>query len=239
MKFGNKKLSNTIIKAIKHSNLTLPINKKFQNTTALTGEDFPPFSRHSTETLNPKFLSVMPPYKNTLFSGIACQTHSNRCSDTTGVTRTLPQIFTICYMKSKLKTKNVTCIKTCPTIVRQRNTTNKKKITLKKSQILLNMFDNIISNNFYNNLHHLGNDIIAQVDNGNTKTKQLQRTPNVRRTQSIQVKSQEISSPSKLFHSTLFLYFSGTCVSRSRSHLRFTVTLSFYVLFLGLTFAFA
>ena len=100
----------------------------------------------------------------------------------------------------------------------------------------------MISNNIYNNLHHFDNDIIVQVDNGNTKTKKIQRTRNVRRSQSIQTKSEEISSPSKLFHGAPFSYFPGTCVSRfysnliskSRSHLIFTVTLSFYVLFLGL-----
>ena len=48
---GNKKLSNTIIKAIKHSNLTLPMNtKKYIATTAFTREDFLPSSRHSTKT---------------------------------------------------------------------------------------------------------------------------------------------------------------------------------------------
>ena len=99
------------------------------------------------------------------------------------------------------------------------------------------ILSNIISNNIYNN--HFNNDIIVQVDNGNTKTKQIQRTRNVRRSQIIQTKIEEISSPSP------FSYFSGTCVSKrfysnliskSRSHLIFTVTLSFYVLFLGLIF---
>ena len=43
IELGNKKLSNTIIKAIKHSNLTIPMNtKKYKATTALTREDFPP-----------------------------------------------------------------------------------------------------------------------------------------------------------------------------------------------------
>ena len=144
-------------------------------------------------------------------------------------------------MKSKLKTENVTCIKTCPTTVRQRDTTKKKKTPIKKSQII----SNIISNNIYNNLYHFDNDIIVQVDNGNTKTRQIQRTRNVRRSKNIQTKSEEISSPSKLFHCAPFFYFPGTCVSRRfynnliskrRSHLIFTVTLSFYVLFLGLIF---
>ena len=53
-------------------------------------------------------------------------------------------------MKSKLKTENETCIKTCPTTVRQCDTTKKKKTPTKKSQII----SNIISNNIYNNLHH-------------------------------------------------------------------------------------
>ena len=44
--------------------------------------------------------------------------------------------------------------------------------------------------NIYSNLHHFDNDIIVQVDNGNTKTKQIQRTPNVRRNKSIQIRSQ-------------------------------------------------
>ena len=104
---------------------------------------------------------------------------------------------------------------------------------------------NIISNNIYNNLHHFNNDIIVQVDNGNTKTKQIQRTRNVRRSQFIQTKKKEISTASKLFHGAPFSYFPGTCVSKrfysnliskSRSHLIFTVRLSFYVLFLGLIF---
>ena len=103
----------------------------------------------------------------------------------------------------------------------------------------------IISNNIYNNLDHFDNNIIVQVDNGNTKTKQIQRTRNVRRSKNIQTKSEEISSPSKLFYGESFSYFPGTCVSRrfysnliskSRSQLIFTVTLSFYVLFLGLIF---
>ena len=131
-------------------------------------------------------------------------------------------------MKSKLKTENVTCIKICPTTVRQRDTTNKKKTPIKKPQII----SNIISNNIYNDLHHFDNDIIVQVDNGNTKAKQIQRTRNVSRSKNIQTKSEEISSPSKLFHVAPFSYFPGICVSmfysnficKSRSHLIFTVT---------------
>ena len=65
---GNKKLSNTITKAIKHSNLTIPMNtSKYKAATVLTGEDFPLLSRLSTEILNPKFLSITPPHENTLF----------------------------------------------------------------------------------------------------------------------------------------------------------------------------
>ena len=70
----NKNLSNNITKAIKHSNLTIPMNtKKYKATAVLTGEDSPPLSRHSTKTLNPKFLSITLPHKNTLFSEIAHQ----------------------------------------------------------------------------------------------------------------------------------------------------------------------
>ena len=53
------------------------------------------------------------------------------------------------YMKSKPKTENLTVIKTCPTTVRQRDITKKKKTPIKKSQIL----SNIMSNNIYNNLN--------------------------------------------------------------------------------------
>ena len=56
---------------MKHSYLTLPMNtKKYKESTALTRENFPPLSRHSTKTVNPKFLSIMPPHKNTFFSEI-------------------------------------------------------------------------------------------------------------------------------------------------------------------------
>ena len=49
----NKKLSNTIIKAIKHSTLAISMNtQKYNATTTLTGEDFSPLSRHSTEMFN-------------------------------------------------------------------------------------------------------------------------------------------------------------------------------------------
>ena len=136
--------------------------KKYKATTALTGEDFPPLSRHSTKMFNPQFLSLMPPHKNTLFYEIVRQTHDNRCINTISVTKTLPQINTTGYMKSKVKTENVTSIKTCPTTVRQRDTTKKKKTPI-----------NIISNNIYNNLHHFDSNIIVQVDNRNTKTKQI------------------------------------------------------------------
>ena len=88
VELGNKKLSNTITKAIKHSNLTIPMNtKRYKATATLTGEDFPHLSRHSTKTFNPKFLSITPPHKNTLFSEIARQTYDNRCNKTIGVTK--------------------------------------------------------------------------------------------------------------------------------------------------------
>ena len=242
VELGNKKLSNTITKAIKHSNLTIPMNtKKYKATAALTGEDFPPLSRHSTKTFNPKLLLTTPPHKNILFSEIARQTPDKRCNNIISVTKTLPQIHTTGYMKSKLKTENVTCIKACPTAVRQRDTTKKKKPPIKKSEII----SNIIFNNIYSNLHHFGNNITVQVDDGNTNTKQVQRTRNARGSKNIQIKSEEISSPSKLFYGAPFSYFSGTCVSRrfysnliskSRSHLIFTVALFFYVLVLCLIF---
>ena len=72
--------------------------KKCKATAALTGEDFPPLSRHSTKTINPKLLSITPPHKNTLFSEIARQTHHNRCNSTISVTKTLPQSNTTGYM---------------------------------------------------------------------------------------------------------------------------------------------
>ena len=63
VELGNKKFSNTIIKAIKHSNFTMPTNtSKYKATTALTGEDFPPLSKLSTEMFNPKFLSTTSPH---------------------------------------------------------------------------------------------------------------------------------------------------------------------------------
>ena len=56
VELGNRKLSNTIIKAIKHSNLTIPMNtSKHKATTVSIGEDFPPSSKHSSKTFNPKF----------------------------------------------------------------------------------------------------------------------------------------------------------------------------------------
>ena len=139
---------------------------KYKATTVLTGEDFPPLSRLSTETFNPKVLSITPPHENTLFSEIVRQTKDS-CCNIISITKTLPQTIKKGYMKSKLKAENLAAIKTCPTAVRQRNVTKKKKAPIKKSQIL----SNIISNNIYNDLHHFDNDIIVQVDNGNTKTK--------------------------------------------------------------------
>ena len=214
---------------------------KYKATTVLTGEDFPPLSRLSTETFNPKFLSITPPHENTLFSEIVHQTQDICCNNIISITKTLPQTITTAYMKSKLKAENLAVIKSCLTTAQQRDITKKKKTPIKKSQIL----SNIISNNIYNNLHHFDNDITVPVDNGNTKTKQIQRTRNVRRSQITQTKSEEISFPSKLFHSPPFSYFPRTCVgkmfyssliSKSRSHLMFTVRQSFYVLFLGLIF---
>ena len=105
VKRGNKKLNNTIIKGIKHSNLTLPMNtKKYKATTGLTKKDLTHLSRHSTKTLNSKLLSIIPPHKNA-FSEIACETNDYRCNNTISVTRTLPQIMTIGNAKSKIKQK--------------------------------------------------------------------------------------------------------------------------------------
>ena len=240
VELGNNKLSSTIIKAIKHSNLTMSINNnKYKATTVLTGEDFPPLSRLFTEKFNPKALSITPPHENTLFSEIVCQTQDSRCNNIISITKTLPQAITSSYMKSKLKAENLPVIKTCSKISRQHNITKTKKTPTKKSQIP----SNIISKNIYNNLHHFDNDIVVQVDNGNPKTKEIQLTPDVRRSQIMQTKSEEISSPSKLLHGALFSYFPGTClskkfyinlISKSRSHLIFTGKLFFYVLFLGL-----
>ena len=213
-------------------------NNKYKATTVLTEEDFPPLSRLSTEKFNPKALSIAPPHGNTLFSEIVCQTQDSRCNNIISITKTLPHAITSNYMKSKLKAENLPVIKTCPKTAPQHNITKKKKTPNKKSQIP----SNIISKNIYNNLHHFDNDIIVQVYNGNPKTKEIQLTPDVRRSQIMQTKSQEISSPSKLFHGALFSYFSGTClskrfyinlISKSRSHLIFTGKLFFYVLFLG------
>ena len=103
----------------------------------------------------------------------------------------------------------------------------------------------MIANNIYDNLQHFSNDTNVQVDNGNTKTKQIQHTPNIHKSQNIQTKSEKIPSPWKLFHDTPFDYLPRTCASRrfynnfiskSKSHLNYTVTLPFYVLFLGLFF---
>ena len=69
VELGNNKLNSTITKAIKHSNLTISMNNnKYKATTVLTGEDFPPLSRLSTEKFNPKALSITPPHENTLLS---------------------------------------------------------------------------------------------------------------------------------------------------------------------------
>ena len=87
----NKKLSNIIIKAIKHSNLTIPMNtSKYKATTVLTGDVFPPLSRHSSKTFSPKFLSIMPPHENTFFSEIVRQAQDSRWNIISG-TKTLRQ----------------------------------------------------------------------------------------------------------------------------------------------------
>ena len=137
-------------------------------------------------------------------------------------------------MYSKTQTENITCIN-------KRVTTKKKKAPIKISQILSNM----ISNSIYNNLQHFDSDINVQVDKWYTKTRQIQRTRSIRKSQNIQIKKEQISSPSKSFHGTPFAYFSGTCestsfynnlISKSKDHLKFTVTLSFCVLIVGLIF---
>ena len=67
---------------------------KYKATTVLTVENFPPFSRLSTKTFNPKFLSITPPHENTLFC----------CNN---ITKNLLQTITTGNMKSKLKTENL------------------------------------------------------------------------------------------------------------------------------------
>ena len=78
-----------------------------------------------------------------------------------------------------------------------------------------------------------------------TPKQQIQGTRNVRRSQNTQTKSEEISYPSKLFHGAPFSSFPGTGVSKTfysnpisktRTHLMFTVNLSLYLLFLDLIF---
>ena len=107
----------------------------------------------------------MPPHKITLFSEVAHETHDNHFNNAISITKALPQIIAIGYKKWKLKTENVTYIKTCPRTVKQGDTTKEKKTPFKKSHILSNM----ISNNIYNNLHHFDSDIIVHVENGNIK----------------------------------------------------------------------
>ena len=114
-----------------------------------------------------KFLYITPPHDNTLFSEIIRQTKDSRCNNIISITKILPQTITTGYMKSKLKTENLTVIKTCPTTARQRDITKKNKIPIKKLQIL----SNIIFSNFCNKLHHFDNDVMIQVDKGNTKAK--------------------------------------------------------------------
>ena len=105
---------------------------KYKATTVLTEEDFPPLSRRSTKTLNPKFLSITPPHENTFFSETVRQTQDSRWSNIISVTKTLPQTIATGYMKSKPKTENLTVVKTCPTTGRQRDITKKKKTPIKK-----------------------------------------------------------------------------------------------------------
>ena len=115
VELGNKKFSNIIIKAIKHSNLTIPMNtSKYKDTTVLTGEDFPPLSRLSIKKYNPKLLPIMPPYENILFPKIVLQTQDSRCNNIISVTKILLETITTRYTKSKLRTENLTVIKICP-----------------------------------------------------------------------------------------------------------------------------
>ena len=83
---------------------------KHKATTVLTEEDFPPLSRHSTQTLNPKFLSITPPHENILFSQTVRQTLDSGWSNIISVTKTLLQTTTTGYMKSKPKTENLTVV---------------------------------------------------------------------------------------------------------------------------------
>ena len=116
VELGNNKLSNTIIKAIKHSNLTMSMNSsKYKAITVLTGEYFPSLSRLSTETFNSKVLSNTPPLENILFSEIVRQIQNSCCNNIISITKTLPQTIATSYMKSKLKAENLPAIKTCPT----------------------------------------------------------------------------------------------------------------------------
>ena len=108
-------------------------NSKYKATTVLTGEDFPPLSRLSTEAFNPKVLSITPPHENTLFSEIVRRTQDSRCNNVISIKKTLPQTITTSYMKSRLKAENLPVIKTCPTTARQHDINNKKKIPIKKS----------------------------------------------------------------------------------------------------------
>ena len=126
----------------------MPVNTSKYNTITISiREDFPPLSRLSTETFKPKFLSIMPPHENTLFSEIDRQTQDSCCNNIISNTKTLPRTITMGYMKSKLKAEYLTVIKTCPTTAQQRSITKKKETSIKKSQIL----SNIISNNIYIN----------------------------------------------------------------------------------------
>ena len=77
------------------------------------------------------------------------------------------------------------------------------------------ILSNMISNSIYNNLQHFDSDINVQVNKWYTKTRQIQRTRSIRKSQNIQIKKEQISSPSKSFHGAPFAYFSGTCESTS------------------------
>ena len=90
----------------------------------------------------------------------------------------------------------------------------------------------MISSNIYNNSQNLDNDVNVQVDNGNTKTKQIQATPNIRKL--FKQKAKKFYLHRNYFTIRHSLY--NNLISKSKSHLKFTVTLSFYVLFLGLIF---
>ena len=71
-------------------------------------------------------------------------------------------MFPLGYMKSKIKTENITSRPV------QHDTTKKKKTPFKKSQLLSSMISNNIFQAFFDN------NINVKVDNTNIKTKQIQ-----------------------------------------------------------------